>query len=128
MKLKSTYQNLIEWGRENQNNLLISTVLILGFLIGLGLGILFSSNNPSQIIIDRDAKIVTPETLLKTKTRNSNDTFQNGNFVASINGKAYYPTDCKAAEKIKEENRIWFETTAEAESQGYQPAKNCPGF
>jgi methylphosphotriester-DNA--protein-cysteine methyltransferase len=52
----------------------------------------------------------------------------NGNFVASINGKAYYPIGCKASERIKEENRVWFETTEEAESQGYQPAKNCSGF
>lgn len=128
MDLKSRYQNLIEWGRENQNNLLVIAALVSGLLIGLGLGILSNANNPSLIIIDKNTKIVAPETLLRSEIGDLSSNFQGGNFVASINGKAYYPVDCEASKRIKEENRIWFETAQEAESQGYQPAKTCPGF
>jgi hypothetical protein len=47
------------------------------------------------------------------------------NFVASANGKSYYPVNCKAASRIKEENRVWFASVAEAESQGLTPSTQC---
>ena len=31
-------------------------------------------------------------------------------FLASVNGSKYYPKNCPAASRIKEENRIWFST------------------
>ncbi|MBI3305034.1 hypothetical protein HYZ80_01760 [Candidatus Parcubacteria bacterium] len=49
-----------------------------------------------------------------------------GNFLASRNGKRYYPKDCASANRIKPENRIWFATIAEAEQAGYTKAANCP--
>lgn len=47
------------------------------------------------------------------------------NFVASVSGKLYYPADCKAAQRIKEENRIWFATVAEAKLAGLTPSSQC---
>ena len=49
-------------------------------------------------------------------------------FVASKNGKKYYYAWCESANVIKEQNRIWFATQAEAEKAGYQPAANCKGL
>ncbi|MBI2624322.1 hypothetical protein HYW67_02395 [Candidatus Parcubacteria bacterium] len=49
-----------------------------------------------------------------------------GNFLASRNGKRYYPKDCASANRIKPENRIWFASIAEAEKAGYTKATNCP--
>ena len=49
-------------------------------------------------------------------------------FVASRNGKKYYYAWCESANVIKEQNRIWFSTQAEAEKAGYQPAANCKGL
>jgi ribosomal protein S1 len=40
-------------------------------------------------------------------------------FVASKTGKKYYPADSAAGKKIKEENRVSFKTTAEAEAAGF---------
>ena len=51
-----------------------------------------------------------------------------GKFVASKNGTKYYLPSCSGANRIKEENRIWFVSEQEAESSGYEPAKNCPGL
>ncbi len=48
-----------------------------------------------------------------------------GGFVASKNGTKYFPTSCGSAKTIKEENKIIFQSTSEAESAGYTPAKNC---
>lgn len=47
-------------------------------------------------------------------------------FVASIQGAKYYPADCPAAGRIKEENRVWFADEAEARAAGYTPAAACP--
>lgn len=47
------------------------------------------------------------------------------NFVASANGKLFYPANCKSAARIKEENRIWFATAEEAKRVGLIAAKNC---
>lgn len=47
------------------------------------------------------------------------------NYVASKNGKMYYPLGCSGANRIKLENQIWFATTTEAERSGYQLSTSC---
>lgn len=51
-----------------------------------------------------------------------------GNFVASRNGSSYHLPDCPGAKQIKEENKILFQSEAEAKTAGYKPAGNCPGL
>lgn len=46
-------------------------------------------------------------------------------FVASKSGTRYYPKTCKAANRIKDENKVYFETKAEAEESGLTPATGC---
>lgn len=48
--------------------------------------------------------------------------------VASRNGTKYYFRWCSGVSRIKEENKVWFETTKEAEDRGYEPSKNCVGL
>ncbi|MDP2946013.1 MAG: hypothetical protein Q8N61_00980 [bacterium] len=114
------YQNIIQ----KSNKYAIYAILALVFSIGLGIGLLINDNEPSQIIIDKNIKIGLPDSN-SSQVTNANNYKILGNFLASINGKAYYPKDCTAANRIKEENRIWFNTKEEAESQGYKPAQNC---
>lgn len=46
-----------------------------------------------------------------------------GQFVASISGTKYHPvTGCSYADRIKDENRIHFNTAKEAEAAGYEPS------
>ena len=47
------------------------------------------------------------------------------NFVASLGGTVYYHKSCSGYKRIKEENRIWFNTKDDAEMAGYRVAKNC---
>ena len=91
------------------------------FLIGLGIGLLVNNNKSSQIIIDKNAKIGLPAQPNLTAPMGQSGS----NFMASINGTAYYPKGCPSANRIKEENIIWFSTRKEAEMQGYKPAQNC---
>ena len=97
------------------------------FFLGLGLGLLIRPDKPTPIIIDKNIKIGFPERQAEF-SENSGESvnFTGGNFVASINGKSYYPKDCPSAKRIKEENIIWFDSAEEAEADGYAPAKNCP--
>ncbi len=51
-----------------------------------------------------------------------------GTYLASKNGTKYYLPSCSSSKRIKEENKIWFDTKEEAEAAGYGPAANCPGL
>lgn len=117
----SIYQNI----SQKSKKYLPYAIVLMGFLVGLGIGLLINNNEPSQIIIDKNAKIGLPARNDGQVTDTNNNYKILGNFLASINGKAYYPKDCAAANRINEENRIWFDTKEEAESQGYKPAQNC---
>ena len=48
--------------------------------------------------------------------------------VVSKNGSKYHLLWCPGAKQMKEENKIFFETSEEAQSAGYEPAANCKGL
>ncbi len=43
-----------------------------------------------------------------------------GAFVASVNGTKYYRPDCSEVRRIKEENKLWFDSEEEAKDSGYE--------
>lgn len=45
-----------------------------------------------------------------------------GTFVASSSGAKYYYPDCTEVKRIKEENRVWFDSEQEATESGYEPS------
>jgi hypothetical protein len=49
-------------------------------------------------------------------------------YVASRSGTKYHLPWCPGAKQIKEENKVWFATKADAEKAGYAPASNCKGI
>lgn len=55
-------------------------------------------------------------------------TTQQGTFVGSKNSDKYHYPWCPGAQRIKEENKVWFATREEAEAAGYTPAANCKGL
>jgi hypothetical protein len=57
-----------------------------------------------------------------TSTPNSTST---GSFVASKQGKKYFPVDCGTAKAIKEENKVYFGSESEAVSAGYERSLTC---
>jgi len=48
--------------------------------------------------------------------------------VASKSGTKYYYPWCAGVSRIKEENKIWFNSIEEAKSAGLTPASNCVGL
>lgn len=49
----------------------------------------------------------------------------NKNFFGSKRGSTYFPIACPAGEDLAEENRIYFSTSFEAETDGYELAEAC---
>ena len=51
-----------------------------------------------------------------------------GGVVASKSGTKYHFPWCAGAQSIKESNKVWFASTAQARAAGYEPASNCKGL
>ncbi|MBU2025899.1 MAG: hypothetical protein ABIC19_01755 [Patescibacteria group bacterium] len=52
-------------------------------------------------------------------------TANKGGFVASKNGEKYYPVDCGLVSRIKEENKVYYDTEDEAMADGKQRTSGC---
>jgi hypothetical protein len=48
-----------------------------------------------------------------------------GKYIASKSGKKYYPVGCKSANRIKPENRVFFESQEEALRLGLELSSTC---
>jgi hypothetical protein len=51
-----------------------------------------------------------------------------GEVVASKGGTKYYAPACKGVERIAPENKVWYDSPADARREGYEPADNCEGL
>ncbi|NOQ68028.1 hypothetical protein GQ568_01140 [Patescibacteria group bacterium] len=81
-----------------------------------------SANNNSNY----NSNIISSSQVKGEQDRSESVNLQNktGMFVASKNSKIYHKPDCKYVKRIKEENKIWFQSVKEAEDKGYSP-HNC---
>ena len=114
------------WVKTNNTELYLTAVIILVAVISFGLGRLSKIREEKTPITIENAETVKSKPLLTSNIDNEIKTDKI--FVASRNGKKYYYAWCDAAKTIKEQNRVWFSTQAEAEKAGYQPAANCKGL
>jgi len=127
------------WAGENRSDIYIAAIIFLVGLSSFGLGrlsvlwpqkepIIFEeapatasgkkeSDSPARSGASKEAAAAA-DAILKA----------GGKYVASKSGSAYHYPWCPGALKIREDNKIWFETATEAEKRGYRPAKNCPGM
>lgn len=105
-------------------------VIVLVGICSFGLGRLSLGNTqidePITITgsLDKNSnqKIKTPDIDNNIKSIN---TLSKGQYVASKNGKLYYSIGCSGVNRIKEENKIWFETKDEAEKYGLTMSSTC---
>lgn len=97
---------------------------------GLGrLSVLDTHIQPALTITGQSASaIASSSSANKTSSPSSTVITQSGiqkKYLASKNGKLYYPSSCKASNRIKEENRVWFESPQDAERAGYTSSASC---
>lgn len=112
----------------------IVAVLILASTLSFMLGIALGKDLERQAT---DLQIASFEMVEKESAKDTTEASgaseealpqEGGGYVASKNGTRYYLPWCGGASRIKEENKVWFQTKEEAEARGLTPAKNCPGL
>ena len=104
-------------------------VIIIIILVGLGsfeLGRL-SKNDSSELKIEYPNQ---EANLMESVGQNLADSaispkLNSGNYFASSKGTKYYSLGCSAGKTIKEENRIYFATSTEAQGAGYELSSSC---
>jgi len=120
--------------RKGHDTALVVAVVLLG-ACSFGLGRLSANQKALDPIVlrvpmaqmatvqaiqeSRSEAVEAPSTALPT---------EQGQFVASKNGSVYHLPWCSGAQRIKEENKVWFATKGAAETAGYRPAANCKGL
>jgi len=115
-------------------------VLILLCAASFGLGRLSVEGNlegpPIQKMTPRTSTQVGSPAAAQTTTKTATDTpsalpvdvQKTGAYVGSKKGTKYHLPWCGGAQRINEENRVWFADKESAERAGYTPAGNCPGI
>ena len=123
-------KRLAGWVKTNNKELYLAAIIILVAVISFGLGRLSKIREEKTPITIENVKEneETSESKPLLTSNVDNEIKTDKIFVASKNGKKYYYAWCESANVIKEQNRIWFSTQAEAEKAGYQPAANCKGL
>lgn len=124
-------------GSEKGKDIMIVIIVILVGIFAFELGRLSRENGSNGVKINytgQQASVIgsispnrsnTPNIELNPsiaeKTRNSSL----GSYFASNRGKKYYPIGCGAGKSIKTENRIYFQSSSDAEQKGYTLASSC---
>lgn len=117
-------------GRAFHADFFAAIVIVLVAFAGFGLGRLSAlEGKKSPILIERN-QFLSPSSDIPslgtptTKSKNLPEKF----FVAAKSGTRYYFPWCGGVSRIKEENKIWFASEAEAQKAGFAPAANCAGL
>ena len=130
MKSIIEYFNKVKsWYEINHKDLYTAGIIFLVGMAGFGLGrlsVLWPQKEPLRIITDNQDTVTGSKEI--TTQKSAAAVFSKGKYIASKSGTSYHYPWCPGALKIKEENKIWFQTKEEAESRGYKPAGNCEGL
>jgi len=132
--------SLKEIFKQNQEKFLFALILIVAILISFQAGMLKERERKSadlKVILsqkeemsreDKEAlvlgRIVQRKDIVESVQKtaiNKQVKQENCAFIGSKNSDKYHTPDCHWAERIKEENRVCFESKEEAQEKGYQP-------
>jgi hypothetical protein len=114
--------------KHHENDLLTVFVIVAVGLIAFGLGrlsVLSERKIPVTVESSRNQSV---DGAAASLTSFANNVESGQLFVASKNSDKYHYPWCPGAQRIREANKIWFSTKAEAEKAGYSPASNCKGL
>lgn len=133
--LKDSFNKIKAWLKDNEKDLFIAITIIAVALIGFGLGRLSHLAEKKMPIrveyFATSSQEAAVSGSINSERQNLDVAIQGQSekiFVASKNGKNYHYPWCSGAQRIKEENKIWFSSREEAEGKGYAPAANCKGL
>ncbi len=140
-KIKPFLEDLKNKAINTQNSLKIKEdifIVIIIVFVGLtsfGLGKLSAvekERDQVATVLDNqslkvEGEVAIAPTLVQSKAKIATiiTTNTSGPLVASKNGTRYYYPNCSGVSRIKQENKIWFQSIAEAEAKGLTLASNC---
>lgn len=127
MMVSQYLEKVKSWVKENDSDLYVALLIFLVGLASFGLGRL-SVYWPQKEPITITESPLLQETNRGVASPSASPLLGKGRYVASKSGKYYHYPWCPGAQRIKEENKIWFATKEEAEKRGYRPAANCEGL
>ena len=138
LKIKSKCQNSLfmlnhKAKRAFHVDFFTAIVIIFVAFAGFGLGRLSAlEGKKTPVLIERNLSLLpSSDEAVFNKNLTSGKTVQNLSskaFVAAKSGTRYYFPWCGGVSRIKEENKIWFASEAEARKAGFTPAANCAGL
>ena len=118
-----------------QMDVFVALLMVFVSFASFGLGRLSAlQEKKTPIRIEQTAAVIMSDGVLDTemtaseKQSTEKTVSPGGSFVGSKNGNTYHFPWCSGATRIKNENKIWFNTKADAEAAGYRPAGNCKGL
>ncbi len=120
--------NIKGWVGEHRQKLVFIGVLVVSAGISFYLGYIARAETHKEPLVAIECPLnayISPISSDISRSPVSTPKTQSGSFVASKNGKKYYTANCASASKIKESNRVYFDTKAQAESAGYALAPSC---
>lgn len=106
---------------------ILKIILALAAGVVLGASYMFLNNiNPEQFCDCAPCERALAEIIGDQSSESASRADNMGleRIVASKNGEKYYRENDPAAQKIKEENRLYFSSEAEAQAAGYEPSAN----
>lgn len=121
-------KNLKKFFLKYEDKIVLIVGIILIALISFGAGRLTAIREPKEPIkIENYGLASLKESVESQDTDKAEEGIKEAEkkqevFVGSINSNKYHLPDCQWAKRIKEENRIWFESVEDAETKGYVPA------
>ncbi len=121
-----------QWVSENKKDVFLAALIFLTSIASFGLGrlsVIWPEKEPIRIL-ENGMEMRGEPTSLEAESPQTAAVagIKTGRYVASKSGTAYHLPACPGAARIKESNKIWFQTKEEAEGRGYKPASNCPGL
>lgn len=133
------YQKLKGYASAHQGDLFLAGLIFLASVGSFGLGrlsVIWPEKQPLLITQNAERQTLNEQNGIRQDSAYEASAVSSfsvqssalGKYVASKNGSAYHYPWCSGAKRIKEENKIWFETKEEAEAKGYKPAANCDGL
>ena len=130
MSIHTFPSKIKSWAGESRQTLIIIGIIVLVALGSFYLGYMARAEKvqASPVVINCPAEAYIQEGSLLGKPAVSKSvpvTSGQGVYVASRNGAKYYPTECSGANRIKEENKIYFTTPEQAEAAGYELSLVC---
>jgi len=97
------------------------TFPLAGYLIGKGENL--KMENPDIVIDTSQIDCGCGDQIVDEQDQSKQ--LEQEQFIASKNGQKYYPPGCASANRIKEENRVYYTSATEAEADGKELSSQC---